>query len=179
MQHCVRRVSNQLLITPDRTARISAFCGRIAIGFYPQLARAEMRKATLVGLFFVVPLGYALSELLFPPLEIILPSADHQVHVCCQYAAGSKVIERRANDSEKDGHTITSVFPQCSTDTLGQKQHKQGNHHARHHVVQIQFGHLLHRFLLRALTLHRDLLRALVRRTCTEQYRSTLLPLAL
>lgn len=175
----MRRVSNQLLITPDRTARISAFCGRIAIGFYPQLARAEMRKVTLVGLFFVVPLGYALSELLFPSLQVVFSAPYHQVDIRPQDAASGKIVERCADDSEKDGHTITSVFPQCSTDTLGQKQHKQGNHHARHHVVQIQFGHLLHRFLLRALTLHRDLLRALVRRTCTEQYRSTLLPRAL
>lgn len=171
----MRRVSNQLLITPDRTARISAFCGRIAIGFYPQLARAEMRKVTLVGLFFVVPLGYALSELLFPSLEIILPSADHQVHVCCQYAAGSKVIERRANNGEKDWHETTSVLPKRGTNALGQKQHKQGDHHASHYVVQVHHVPSLHLFLPRVLTLQLDLLRPLVRCTCTEQYRSTLL----
>lgn len=35
------------------------------------------------------------------------------------------------------------------------------------------------RLLPHVLTLHRDLLRALARCTCTEQYRSTLLPRAL
>ena len=47
--------------------------------------------------------------LLLPPLEIIFSTTDHQVHVRRQHTAGSEVIERRADDREKDRHEITSL----------------------------------------------------------------------
>ena len=33
---------------------------KVPLEFSPQMARARMRKETLMGLFFAVPLGYAL-----------------------------------------------------------------------------------------------------------------------
>ena len=94
---------------------------------------------------------------------------------CRQNAASGKIVERRANNGEKDWHETTSVLPKRGTNALGQKQHKQGDHHASHYVVQVHHVPSLHLFLPRVLTLQLDLLWPLVRCTCTEQYRSTLL----
>ena len=47
--------------------------------------------------------------LLLPPLEIIFSTTDHQVHVRRQHTASGEVIERRADDREKDRHEITAL----------------------------------------------------------------------
>ena len=128
--------------------------------------------------------AYGTSPRLFPRIrkgsllasfQIVLAAPYHQVHVCRQNAASGKIVELRANNGEKDWHETTSVLPKRGTNALGQKQHKQGDHHASHYVVQVHHVPSLHLFLPRVLTLQLDLLRPLVRCTCTEQYRSTLL----
>ena len=47
--------------------------------------------------------------LLLPPLEIIFSTTDHQIHVGRQNAASGKIVERCADDSEKDRHEITAL----------------------------------------------------------------------
>lgn len=47
--------------------------------------------------------------LLLPPLEIIFSTTDHQVHVRRQHTASGKIVERCADDSEKDRHEITAL----------------------------------------------------------------------
>ena len=132
--------------------------------------------------------AYGTSPLLFPRIrkgsllpsfQIVLATPYHQVYICRQNAASGKIVKRRANNGEKDWHETTSVFPKRGTNALSQKQDEECEHHSGHYIVQVQFCHLPHRFLLWVLTLHRDLLRALARCICTEQYRSTLLPRAL
>lgn len=142
---------------------------------------SKPRNALALGLrnvpFSFFP--YIKKDSLLPPLEVILSTTDHQIYVGCQHTASGEVIERRANNGEKNWHETTSVFPKRGTNALSQKQDEECEHHSGHYIVQVQFCHLPHRFLLWVLTLHRDLLRALARCICTEQYRSTLLPRAL
>ena len=62
--------------------------------------------------------------LLLPPLEIIFSTTDHQVHVRGQHTAGGEVIERRADDREKDRHEITALSElrrKCPQPETGQR----------------------------------------------------------
>lgn len=112
---------------------------------------------------------------LLASFQIVLAAPYHQVHVCCQHAASGKIVKRRANNGEKNWHETTSVFPKRGTNALSQKQDEECEHHSGHYIVQVHHVPSLHLFLPRVLTLQLDLLRPLVRCTCTEQYRSTLL----
>ena len=62
--------------------------------------------------------AYGTSPRLFPRIrkdsllasfQIVLAAPYHQVHVCRQNAASGKIVERCADDSEKDRHEITAL----------------------------------------------------------------------
>ena len=48
--------------------------------------------------------------LFLPPLQVVFSAPYHQVDIRRQNAACGKIVERRADDCEKDRHEITSLF---------------------------------------------------------------------
>ena len=72
---------------------------------------SKPRNALALGLR-AVPSPYSpyiRKDLLLASFEIVLPSTDHLVHVRCQNATSGKIVERCADDSEKDRHEITAL----------------------------------------------------------------------